>query len=169
MNDTNKVVKGDLSMLTITFKDLPQEKLLHHPSAAFKHLLMSEWFDSDLVKQMVKDIDKTEVINCNTLQSPIFGQIPPERLSTGVKGLIMMSCDDTARSYYFISSRYGQNCFKWIFYISTLFDIKLMGNSFFYVPINDLPTDREYKVYFEDYDYTSTELIDIDNKIGIWG
>ena len=156
-------------MLTITFKDLPMEKILHHPPLAFKSLFSSEWFDSDLVKQMVKDIDKTDVINCYTLLSPILGQIPPERLSTGVKGLIMMCCDETARSYYFISSRYGQNCYKWIFILSTMLDIKLMHNSYFHVPIDELPTDREYKVYFEDYDYTSTDLVDIDDKIIIWG
>lgn len=32
-----------------------------------------------------KDVDKSEVILANCIQSPVFGQIPATRLSDGVK------------------------------------------------------------------------------------
>lgn len=156
-------------MLTITFKDLPVRETLHHPAAAFEGVYQDEWFDLDLVRQMIRDIDKTDVINCHTLMSPVLGQIPPEYLSTGVKGLIIMACEEGARDLYFLSSKYGQNCFKWMFTLSTIYGIKLVANSYFHVPVECLPTDQEYKVYFINQDYMTTDLNDVNDKLIMWG
>ena len=47
------------------------------PDAYFRNVFEPEWLNDDLVKQMVRDIDKSEIISPYTIMSPIFGQIPP--------------------------------------------------------------------------------------------
>lgn len=39
---------------------------------------------------MIKDVDKSEVVSDECIISPVLGQIPPERLSGGVKTLLLI-------------------------------------------------------------------------------
>lgn len=48
----------------------------------FRNSFDAEWFNDDLVKQMVLDVDKSEVISPYCINSPVLGQIAPERLSS---------------------------------------------------------------------------------------
>ena len=52
--------------------------------------------------------------------------------------------------------------------MSTFLDIKLQVDSYFHIP-ESLPTDKEYKVHFIDYNYTTTDLKDIDLRLIQWG
>lgn len=86
----------------------------------FNHVFEHEWLEDDLVKEMIKDIDNSEVLSPYCIQSPILGQIPSERLSGGVKTLIMLyKMDD----FYTDLIVCGENCEKWISKISQLKDI----------------------------------------------
>ncbi|WP_405755292.1 DUF4869 domain-containing protein [Anaerovibrio slackiae] len=40
---------------------------------------------------MIFDVDKSKVIGANLIESPVLGPIPPERLSGGVKTLLLMA------------------------------------------------------------------------------
>jgi hypothetical protein len=85
--------------------------------ATFDSVYEPEWFDDDIVKQMVLDIDKSVVVNRNVIDSPVLGQIPPQWLSGGVKGLILLV-------KYFPENKdemilpdlalFGNNCMKWL-------------------------------------------------------
>ena len=50
-----------------------------------------EWLDNDLTRRMIRDVDKSEYIGGVAVDSPFLGSIPIERLSGGVKTLILMT------------------------------------------------------------------------------
>ena len=100
-------------MLTIFFGDM--ENSVYNTAVYFKNTYEPEWFDSALAKQMVKDIDKSDVLSGECIQSPVLGQIPPERLSGGVKTLLLMLNEPDK---IFNASTCGDNCAKWILKIA---------------------------------------------------
>ena len=71
-----------------------------------------EWFEDDLVKKMIKDVDKSDVVSERLIQSPVLGPISVKEISGGVKTLILMAFDDSGR--IFNASACGNNCAKWI-------------------------------------------------------
>jgi hypothetical protein len=80
------------------------------------------WLDDELVKQMIEDIDDSKVVSNQCIVSPILGQIPPERLSGGVKALI---CLYKSPDSYIDLIVCGPNCEKWISKISALTNIRV--------------------------------------------
>ena len=71
---------------------------------------------------MIKDIDKSEVIGPKVIDSPFLGSIPVERLSGGVKTLILMNNDS---EHIFNASACGDNCAKWILKIAEKKDLTI--------------------------------------------
>lgn len=65
---------------------------------------------------MIKDIDGSDVKGPRVIDSPVLGSISTERLSGGVKTLILMAHDDV---HVFNASACGDNCAKWILKIAT--------------------------------------------------
>lgn len=83
--------------------------------AFFRHTYSQSWFDDDVVKQMVKDVDSSEVVSSHCIISPVLGQIAPEYLSGGVKTLICLwKMDD----FLVDLITCGNNCCKWLSYIA---------------------------------------------------
>ena len=62
-------------------------------------------------KKMIKDVDDSDVLSGECIMSPVFGQIPPERLSGGVKTLLLILNEPDR---IFNASTCGDNCAKWI-------------------------------------------------------
>lgn len=81
-----------------------------------------EWFNDPYVKKIIKEIDNTIAVKDEYLESPIFGGMSPERLSTGVKGLILLY--ETDEIIY--GTRMGDNCNKFVFEMSNKKDIHVM-------------------------------------------
>ena len=75
-------------MLSIIYGDM--QNSIHNTNVYFKNTYEPEWFESDLAKKIVKDIDNSDVLSGECINSPVLGQIPPERLSGGVKTLLLM-------------------------------------------------------------------------------
>lgn len=80
-----------------------------------------EWLEDPLVQEMILDIDKSKVISPDCITSPVFGQIPPTRLSGGVKALILMLKTDEE----IWATACGDNCAKWITRIAQLKDLTI--------------------------------------------
>ena len=80
-----------------------------------------DWFEDDNVKQMVLDIDKTEVISPYCMKSPILGPIPPQYLSGGVKALILMLKTDKMVD----ATACGENCEEWLIRIGDIKDVSV--------------------------------------------
>ncbi len=100
-------------MLYITLDET--EKTLYTVNDYFNmHINRSGWLDDPLVREMIIDVDRSNVLSANCIQSPVFGQIPPQRLSGGVKALILMLKTDKE----IWATACGDNCSKWILEIS---------------------------------------------------
>lgn len=71
---------------------------------------------------MIKDIDGSDVVGPRLIDSPYLGSIPAERLSGGVKTLILMNFD---RDHVFNASACGDNCAPWILKIGREKDLTI--------------------------------------------
>ena len=71
---------------------------------------------------MIKDIDKSEVVGPRVIDSPYLGSMAVEKLSGGVKTLILMNNDN---EHIFNASACGDNCAKWILEIAKSKDLKI--------------------------------------------
>ena len=77
----------------------------------FNHTFEYEWLDDPFVREMIQDIDNSTVLSNQCIQSPVLGQIPPEKLSGGVKTCIMLyKLDDFVPDLIVC----GENCEKWL-------------------------------------------------------
>ena len=52
-----------------------------------------------LTKEMILDIDKSEVISAHLVESPVPGLISPKEISGGVKTLILMAYDSSGKIF----------------------------------------------------------------------
>ncbi len=107
-------------MLTIIFGDEP--KSIYNTNVYFKNTYEPEWIESELARKMIKDIDDSEVLSGECIKSPVLGQIPPERLSGGVKTLLLMLNESDK---IFNASTCGDNCAKWILEIGKQKDLTI--------------------------------------------
>lgn len=105
-------------MLTIVYGDEPQ--CIYNTNVYFKNTYESQWIESEFAKEMIKDIDDSDVLSGECINSPVLGQIPPERLSGGVKTLLLMLNEPEK---IFNASTCGDNCAKWILKIGKQSDV----------------------------------------------
>ena len=108
-------------MLNIHFGSMENE--IFNPSVYFDNRHEPEWITTPLSKDMIMDVDKSEVVGEYLIQSPVLGPIPPERLSGGVKTLMLMAYDESDR--VFNASACGDNCAKWILKIAENKDLTI--------------------------------------------
>ena len=109
-----------MGMLKVWFGNL--EDSIYNTSVYFKNTYEPEWLAEDMAKQMIKDIDKSEVISSQCIQSPVFGQITPLQLYGGVKTLLLLMNDP---EQVFNASTCGDNCAKWILEIGRQKDVTI--------------------------------------------
>lgn len=113
-------------MLNIIFnrgsKDIEDKNYVFSPDTYFKYNYEEEWFADELVKQMIFDVDGSTVESAHAILSPVLGMIAPERLSGGVKALIIMYKEPTL---IVNASACGDNCAKWILEIGKRQDITI--------------------------------------------
>lgn len=107
-------------MLTIIYGDV--ENSIYNTNVYFKNTYEPEWIESELAKKIIKDVDDSDVLSGECINSPILGQIPPERLSGGVKTLLLMLNEPDK---IFNASTCGDNCAKWILEIGKQKDLTI--------------------------------------------
>lgn len=96
-------------MLTIIYGDAKES--IYNTNVYFKNTYETDWFETDLAKNIIRDVDASDVLSGECIYSPVLGQIPPERLSGGVKTLLLMLNEPDK---IFNASTCGDNCAKWI-------------------------------------------------------
>lgn len=113
-------------MLNIIFnrgtRDIENKNYVFSPDTYFKYNYEEEWFEDELVKEMVQDVDSSTVLSAHAIASPVLGVIAPERLSGGVKALIIMYKEP---ELIVNASSCGNNCAKWILEIGKRQDITI--------------------------------------------
>lgn len=108
-------------MLYISFKC--SENTLELGSNFFDMNYMDEWFEDEMVKEMVLDVDKSIIRSPYCIESPVLGQIAPTKISGGVKILILML---KMPELEFYATSCGDNCAKWIIKISQMNDLHIV-------------------------------------------
>lgn len=96
-------------MLSIRFGEMPEA--IYNTAVYFANTYQDRWITKPLSIEMIKDVDKSDVIGPNLIESPYLGAISPLQLSGGVKTLMLI---DNDRSHVFNASTCGDNCAKWI-------------------------------------------------------
>ena len=107
-------------MLSIYYGDM--KEAIYNTSVYFKNMYEDSWITSPLAKEMIKDVDQSNVIDSGVIDSPVMGKIPPVSLSGGVKTLILMA---NMPEKVFNASTCGDNCAKWILHIAQKQDITI--------------------------------------------
>ncbi|MCM1333770.1 MAG: DUF4869 domain-containing protein [Bacteroides sp.] len=104
-------------MLSVYFGDLsPNGKdTIYNTSVYFNNTYKDAWITTPLAKEMIKAVDRSEVVDEKTILSPVLGSIGPKRLSGGVKTLLLIAYD---KSKIFNASTCGDNCAEWILKIA---------------------------------------------------
>ena len=100
-------------MLNVFFGNMPEA--VYNTAVFFKNDYEDEWITDSLVKEMIRDVDHSEVIDNGVIDSPVLGKIPPLGLSGGVKTLILVLFEP---GKVFNASTCGDNCAKWLLRIS---------------------------------------------------
>ena len=101
------------------------------------------WFEDEFVKRMVREVDNSEAVSAWCIQRPVLGPITFERISGGVKVLIMLYCMPQMKQW---ASSCGENCMGLLFEIGQMKDIHV---KFSHVPKREsIPEDA--KAVFED-------------------
>lgn len=92
------------------------------------------WFEDPFVKKIVKQIDKSDVISQYLIISPVLGPISYEKLSGGVKTLIMLYKKPELKMW---ATSCGDNCMSLLFQIGKMQDITV---KFSHIP-DEIPDD----------------------------
>lgn len=80
-------------MLNIWFGNKPEA--IYDTSTYFKNVYKDSWITDEMAKEMILNVDRSEVISSSLIQSPVLGQISPTQLSGGVKTLILIYKDSS--------------------------------------------------------------------------
>ena len=100
-------------MLHVFYGDMPEA--IFNTAVFFKNSYDDEWIVNDLSKQMIADVDSSIVLGTGVIDSPILGKIAPERLSGGVKTLMLVKF---MPEMVFNASTCGNNCARWLLKIA---------------------------------------------------
>ena len=100
-------------MLNVYFGGMPDA--IYNTAVYFKNTYRDSWITNPLSVQMIKDVDKSDVVSESVIESPVLGSITPLALSGGVKTLMLVNFD---RKYVFNASTCGDNCAKWLLKIA---------------------------------------------------
>lgn len=102
-------------MLRIYIGELEDDRYIHAPAIWFDNTYSDSWITEPLSAEMIRDVDKSEVVGPNLIQSPFLGPVSPMLLSGGVKTLLLMGHD---QEHIFNASACGDNCARWLLKIA---------------------------------------------------
>lgn len=111
---------GMLIMLKVFFGE--KDNVIYNTSVFFKNQYQKEWILSPNGIAMIKDVDSSTVLGSGAIDSPVMGVISPERLSGGVKTLILI---DNIPDKIFNASNCGDNCAPWLLRLGKEKDITI--------------------------------------------
>ncbi|MBR1742408.1 MAG: DUF4869 domain-containing protein [Lachnospiraceae bacterium] len=80
------------------------------------------WFTTDFERKVLADIEKADIINESTFNSPIYGALPMDRLSTGTKSVIIAN---RFPDKIVNATQCGNNCAKWFLEMSRDKDVTI--------------------------------------------
>lgn len=127
---------------------------IYNTDMYFNNTFDPDWLIDDSIKKAIKAIDKSEVIDRQAIMSPVFGIMPPTKLSGGVKTLMLIYNNP---DMIFNASTCGDNCARWItrfarekFFVINLYHAMQFNNKDFqaYILNDDRVIDSQDEIYF---------------------
>ena len=126
-------------MLRIYFGNLPDE--IYNTEIFYENQYDRNWVMDDFAREVIRDIDDSEVVSPDVIKNDIFGSFPSTELSAGVKTLLLIQ---NIPNKIFNISNCGDNCAKYLLRLAENRDIKVtlhhamdFGNDFSVKVIND--------------------------------
>ena len=114
------IKEGERPVLSIFYGMYKGNDYIDNPDLYFDNTYEDAWLEDPQSKEMVRDIDKSELVGPNLVISPVLGSIPVSRLSGGVKTLIQIANDP---DHVYNASACGDNCASWLLKIGSEKDI----------------------------------------------
>lgn len=111
--------KGAL-LLTVHFGDM--ENVVYNTSVYFNNVYSPNWFEDPFAQRIIKSIDRGTVLGPNAIETRALGIIPPEKLSSGTKTLLLMHL---MPNMVYNASNCGDNCSYLILRIAAKQDITI--------------------------------------------
>lgn len=108
-------------MLKIYFGDM-KEEAIYNTEVYFKNVFEDHWLEDDFAREIIKGVDKSEVIDTHLIKSPVLGMIPPTMLSGGVKTLLLIK---NCPNMVFNASTCGDNCARYILKLASKQDVTI--------------------------------------------
>lgn len=99
------------------------DEAVYYPPVYFDNRYEDEWIIDKRSIEIIRDVDKSDVVSAHLIESPVLGPISPKELSGGVKTILLMLFDETGR--IFNASACGDNCAKWILKIAESKDLTI--------------------------------------------
>ena len=149
-------------MLNIHFGKV--ENAFYGPSW-FKANYAPEWLADPLVRNFLRDIDRSDYKGGNLIDSEVLGPISPGELSGGVQTLI---CIYKCPELVFDATSCGNNCARWLLEIGKLEDITVMLE--YFMEFNDLEPFRiridntgEIVENIRDYTFAALDILNAED------
>lgn len=108
-------------MLKIYVGDF-KENCIVNVNGYFDVYKKKEWFNNPRVKEIIKNIDRSNAVKDEYIESPVLGAIPPQKLSGGCKAVILMEVLDKSHVY---ATKCGDNCVSDILKIAKEKDVEI--------------------------------------------
>lgn len=116
-------------MLNIHFgrDNVDMSQIIMNPLAYFRNHRKVDWFNDPFIREIIKDIDKAEVIRDEAILKENGRGITPEQLAGGTQTLI---CIYKNPDTMFYGEPMGDNCVPFLMRIAEQYDINLLLEHF---------------------------------------
>lgn len=139
-------------MLSIRFGDFTEDCIVN-VNGYFDAAKKKDWFNDPMVKRIIKELDKSDAIKDEYIESPVLGAIPPQRLSGSCKAVILMWVLENPHIY---GTKCGDNCAPLILEIAKTKDVLITLHHCMHFP-------KKFEAYLPELDkmvYSDDEFID---------
>ena len=75
------------------------EEAVYYPPVYFDNRYEDEWITDKQSVEIIRDVDKSDVVSAHLIESPVLGPISPKELSGGVKTVLLMLFDETGKIF----------------------------------------------------------------------
>ena len=110
-------------MLRVHFGRFPLPGEILQVDLTFDLNVTNDWLNNDFAKRAIFEIDKTKHIKDGYLESPFWGAMSPQKLSTGCKNVLLMKFYPKKAVFY--GTKCGDNCLPFVLEIAKEKDLDI--------------------------------------------
>ena len=107
-------------MLHIIFGDC--EEAIYNTSSFFDNQYLDCWFDDEFAAEVIKGIDKGEILSSHAVNTKALGVIPATKIAGGTKTVLLVK---NRPEMIFNASTCGDNCAKYLLKIGKMQDVTI--------------------------------------------